>query len=338
MSESANSPNIVHVLLSGGIGSRLWPLSRKHSPKQYLGLFDGQSLFEMTVQRNQQVAEQVVVVGNKDNTHLSHKAMVSCGLPYKNIVEATPRNTAAAIAFAAFSVNPHDVLIVTPSDHMISGEDSYKEAMEEGVMKAKAGYIVTFGIRPTRPETGYGYLEFDGDEVKSFREKPNRDTAEDFIEKGNFLWNSGMFCFQASVFLEELKKYEPAVYEKSFIAWESANEGFLNEELSLAIPSISVDYAVMERSKKIRVVPTNFEWSDLGSFESLYDHFIANGYPKDEQGNIVIGTDVFTGFVGMKRTIFVHTKDAFIIVQKEKSQDVKKIYNMLEKHQSKLLD
>ncbi len=330
--------NIVHVLLSGGIGSRLWPLSRKHSPKQYLGLFDGKSLFEMTVQRNQQVAERVIVVGNKDNTHLSHKAMVSCGLPYKNIVEATPRNTAAAIAFAAFSVDPDDILIVTPSDHMIAGDEAYRNAMEEGVEKAKEGFIVTFGIRPTRPETGYGYIEFDGDEVKSFREKPNQDTAEDFIEKGNFLWNSGMFCFQASVFLEELKKYEPIVYEKALAVWEASKEGFLDEELSLAIPSISVDYAVMERSKKIRVVPTSFDWSDLGSFESLYDYFITSGYPKDDQGNIVIGTDIFTGFVGLKRTIFVHTKDAFLIIQKEKSQDVKKIYNMLEKHQSKLLD
>lgn len=330
--------NIVHVLLSGGIGSRLWPLSRKHSPKQYLGLFDGRSLFEMTVQRNQQVAEQVIVVGNKENTHLSHKAMVSCGLPYKNIVEATPRNTAAAIAFAAFSVNPEDILIVTPSDHMISGDEAYRKAMEEGVEKAKEGFIVTFGIRPTRPETGYGYIEYVGDEVKSFREKPNQDTAEDFIEKGNFLWNSGMFCFQASVFLEELKKYEPLVYEKALTVWEVSKDGFLDEELSLSIPSISVDYAVMERSKKIRVVPTAFDWSDLGSFESLYDYFIGNGYPKDEQGNIVIGTDVFTGFVGLKRAIFVHTKDAFLIIQKEKSQDVKKIYNMLKKHQSKLLD
>lgn len=330
--------SIVHVLLTGGVGSRLWPLSRKQSPKQYLNLFDGRSLFEMTVQRNQQIAEQVVVVGNKDNTHLSHKAMVNCGLPYKNIVEATPRNTAAAIAFAALAVSPEDILIVTPSDHMIAGEDAYEEAMRQGIEKAKEGYIVTFGIQPTRPETGYGYIEYEQDLVKSFREKPNQDTAEDFIERGNFLWNSGMFCFQASVFLEELKQYEPLVYEKAKQVWESAKEGYLDESLSLEIPSISVDYAVMERSKKIRVVPTQFDWSDLGSFEALYDYFIENGYARDEQGNIVIGTNTFTGFVGLSNAIFVYTKDAFLIVQKEKSQDVKKIYNMLEKHQSKLLD
>lgn len=330
--------SIIHVVLTGGVGSRLWPLSRKQYPKQYLNLFAGQSLFEMTVQRNKLVADQVIVVGNKDNTHLSHKAMITCGLPYQNIVEATPRNTAAAIAFSAFAVSPEDILIVTPSDHMIMGDEDYASAMLAGIQKAKEGFIVTFGIQPSRPETGYGYIEYIGDEVKSFREKPNKDTAEDFIEKGNFLWNSGMFCFQASTFLEELAQYEPEVYSQSKAVWEAGKNGFLAEDLSRSIPSISVDYAVMERSKKIRVVPTNFEWSDLGSFEALYDYFIANGYPRDENGNIVIGTDKFTGFVGLKKAIFVHTNDAFLIVQKEQSQDVKKIYNMLEKHQSKLLD
>jgi mannose-1-phosphate guanylyltransferase len=329
---------IIHVLLSGGIGSRLWPLSRKQQPKQYLDLFDGQSLFGLTVQRNAKIAEEVIVVGNKDNAHLSEKAMLSGGLPYRSIVEATPRNTAAAIAFAAFALSPGDILIVTPSDHMIAGEEAYQSAMRLGIQKAKDGFIVTFGIHPTRPETGYGYIEFEGDKVKSFREKPNQDTAEDFIERGTFLWNSGMFCFQASVFLDELKNYEPTVYESAKIAWEAAKDGKLDEALSLQIPSISVDYAVMERSKKIRVVPTEFEWSDLGSFEALYDYLVSTGYPKDENGNIVIGTDKFAGFVGLRNTIFVCTKDAYLVVQKERSQDVKKIYNMLEKHQSKLLD
>ncbi|WP_160069596.1 mannose-1-phosphate guanylyltransferase [Sphingobacterium bovisgrunnientis] len=330
--------SVVHVLLTGGVGSRLWPLSRKQSPKQYLHLFEGRSLFEMTVQRNQCLADKVIIVGSRDNTHLTHKAMFNCGLPYKNIVEATPRNTAAAIAFAAFAAHPDDILIVTPSDHMISGEKEYEEAMIKGIEKAKEGFLVTFGIQPTRPETGYGYIEYENDHVKSFREKPNLDTAEDFLERGNFLWNSGMFCFRASVFLEELQQYEPKVYEKSKCAFDNSKDGILDEALSLEIPSISVDYAVMERSKKIRVVPTAFHWSDLGSYEALYDYFVASGYPKDDNGNIVIGTEVFTGFVGLKNTIFIYTKDAFLIVQKEKSQDVKKIYNMLQKLQSKLLD
>lgn len=329
---------VVHVILTGGVGSRLWPLSRRQSPKQYLDLFAGKSLFEMTIERNRFITDNVIIVGNRDNTHLSHKAMVKCGLSYTNIVEATPRNTAAAIAFAALSVNPDDVLIVTPSDHMIVGEEDYGNAMRQGIEKAKKGFIVTFGIKPTRPETGYGYIEYDDDQVTSFREKPNLDTAEDFLERGNFLWNSGMFCFQASVFLEELRNFEPLVFQKAEQAWLASNKGVLDESLSMEIPSISVDYAVMERSKKIRVVPTEFSWSDLGSYEALYDYLISEGYPKDDNGNIVIGTEIFTGFVGLKNTIFVYTKDAFLLVQKEKSQDVKKIYNMLEKHQSKLLD
>ncbi|WP_313581538.1 sugar phosphate nucleotidyltransferase [Chishuiella sp.] len=330
--------SIVHVLLTGGIGSRLWPLSRKTSPKQYLNLFDGKSLFELTINRNKEIADKIIIVGNKDNSHLSQKAMELCNLPYTNIIESTPRNTAAAIAFAAFSVNSDSILIITPSDHLISGMPSYQEAMNEGIKKAEQGFIVTFGIKPTRPETGYGYIEHEDDFVKSFREKPNKDTAEDFIEKGNFLWNSGMFCFKASVFLEELKFYEKELYIKAYDAWKNSKNGFLDENLSLEIPSISVDYAVMERSKKIRVVSTSFEWSDLGSFESLYEYFVTNGYSKDENGNIVIGTDIFTGFVGLENTILVHTKDALLVVQKEKSQDVKKIYNVLDKMQSKLLD
>src|SRR5690606_10323008 len=147
--------------------------------------------------------------------------------------------------FAAFAAHPDDILIVTPSDHMISGEKEYEEAMIKGIEKAKEGFLVTFGIQPTRPETGYGYIEYENDHVKSFREKPNLDTAEDFLERGNFLWNSGMFCFRASVFLEELQQYEPKVYEKSKCAFDASKDGILDEALSLEIPSISVDYAVM---------------------------------------------------------------------------------------------
>lgn len=335
---NTNKMSTVHVVLTGGIGSRLWPLSRRSQPKQYLPLFAGKSLFGLTVERNCTIADQVMVVGNRDNNHLSKQVMEESALPYINIVEATPRNTAAAIAFAAFAAESEDVLIVTPSDHIITGIEAYEWAIQQGIQKAQEGFIVTFGIQPSRPETGYGYIEYSGDEVISFREKPNKETAEDFIEKGNFLWNSGMFCFKAAVFLEELQRYQPKVYNSTLIAWEAQQEGCLDESLSLAIPAISVDYAVMERSKKIRVVPTAFHWSDLGSFEALYDYLKESGYPTDERGNMVIGTEQFTGFVGLSNTIFVATDDAFLILQKENSQDVKKIFSLLEKHQSKLLD
>jgi mannose-1-phosphate guanylyltransferase len=329
---------ITHVILTGGVGSRLWPLSRKSQPKQYLEIFEGKSLFEMTVERNSHLVNKVMVVGNVDNHHLSGKVMDKTKTTYLDIVEATPRNTAAAIAFAAFASNPEDILIVTPSDHIIDQMEDYNNAINEAVLKAKEGFIVTFGIIPTKPETGYGYIESNGDKVISFREKPNETTAKSFIARGNFLWNSGMFCFKAGVLLEELKQFQPDVYEKSRLVWEASKDGFLNLELSMEIPSISIDYAVMERSKKIKVVPASFSWSDLGSFESVYDYLVSKGHPIDKSGNMVIGSDKHTTFLGLKNTIFVYTDTANLILQKENSQDVKDLYGELERQNSELLN
>lgn len=330
--------SITHVILTGGVGSRLWPLSRKSQPKQYLEMFEGKSLFEMTVDRNSHLVNKVMVIGNIDNHHLSGKVMDKTKTTYINIVEATPRNTAAAIAFAAFASDPEDILIVTPSDHIIDQMESYNAAIAAAISKAKEGFIVTFGVIPTKPETGYGYIESKGDKVISFREKPNETTAKEFISRGNFLWNSGMFCFKASVLLDELKQFEPDVYEKSKAVWESSNEGFLDLDLSLEIPSISIDYAVMERSKKIKVVPASFSWSDLGSFESVYDYLLSKDHPVDHNGNMVIGSQKHTVFLGLKNTIFVYTDTANLILQKASSQDVKDIYNNLEKQNSDLLN
>lgn len=329
---------ITHVVLTGGVGSRLWPLSRKSMPKQYLEIFEEKSLFEMTVERNANLADKVMIVGNIDNCHLSEKVMKKLGKDYINIVESTPRNTAAAIAFAAFASQPDDILIITPSDHIIDEMEKYNEAIKTAITKAIEGYIVTFGIVPTKPETGYGYIESKGDDVVSFREKPNSVTAKSFIAQGNFLWNSGMFCFKAGVLLDELKAYQPEVYEKSKKAWENNKNGNLDLDLSLNIPSISIDYAVMERSKKIKVVPAAFTWSDLGSFESVYDYLITKGHFVDKFGNMVIGSDKHTTFLGLKNTIFVYTDTANLILQKENSQDVKDLYGELESQNSELLN
>lgn len=328
---------ITHVILTGGVGSRLWPLSRKSQPKQYLPIFEGKSLFEMTVERNLAFADNIIVVGSRDNCHLSKEILNKEGIEYLDVIEAVPRNTAAAIAFAAFASEPDDILIVTPSDHIIEGDKGYEEAISEALKKARENFIVTFGVHPTRPETGYGYIEHTADEVISFREKPNQVTAQDFIDRKNFLWNSGMFCFKASTLLEELKRYQPEVYEKAKNAWDENDNGKLNEELSLLIPSISIDYAVMERSKKIRVVPALFSWSDLGAFDSVYDYLLKRGYKTDEFGNMVIGTDRYTVFLGLENTIFVHTPDAVLVLNKENAQEVKNIYNKLEREDSVLL-
>ena len=176
----------------------------------------------------------------------------------------------------------------------------------------------------------------EGKDVISFREKPCTENAQKFLDRGTFLWNSGMFCFRAGVLLNELKKYQPQVFEKSSEAWEKSVNNLLNEESCRQIPSISIDNAVMERSKRIKVVPAGFSWNDLGSFESLYDYMKSIGHPTDENGNMVIGTEIFTAFVGMKNCIFVHTPDAILVLQKEKSQEVKKMFSQLEKYNATL--
>lgn len=328
---------IYNVILSGGVGSRLWPLSRKTHPKQYLEIFNDRSLFELTINRNEKITTDLMVIGNRDNEHLSQDILTKLNRNCVKITEAVPRNTAAAIAFAAFAVEKDDILIVTPSDHLIQKMDEYEDAIQRAIELAKSNHIVTFGVKPTHPETGYGYIEHKGDKVISFREKPNHITAQDFIERGNFLWNSGMFCFKAGILLDELKKFEPEIYEKSKIAWDANVDGNLDEALSLDIPANSIDYAVMERSKRIKVVPAKFAWDDLGSFEALYDYFRSVGHAVDRNGNMTIGTTNFTAFVGLRNCIFVCTPTANLVLQKEDSQEVKNVYNYLEKKRPDLV-
>ncbi len=331
--------SIINVILSGGVGSRLWPLSRKSQPKQYLPIFNDQSLFQKTVLRNQNLCDALLIVGSIDNYKLSRENLKNLGVQdYAEIIEACPRNTAAAIAFAAFHANPDDILFVTPSDQLIIEGSEYAEKVRRSIELAREGNIVTFGLMPTRPETGFGYIECKEEDVLGFREKPDLDTAIQFLEKGNFLWNSGMFCFKAGVFLEELKALEPLVYEKSKDTFLNRKDGQLDKEQSLEIPSISVDYAVMERTSKIKVVPSGFGWSDMGSFESIFDYLIAQGHFVDEAGNMVIGQKVHTEFVGLQNTLLIHTSDAILVLQKDKAQDVRKVYERLEKENSELVE
>ncbi|MFN3999025.1 mannose-1-phosphate guanylyltransferase [Algoriphagus sp.] len=322
---------IINVLLSGGVGSRLWPLSRKSRPKQYLPIFEKQTLFQKTVIRNQRLTNQIFVVGNCDNYQLSRADLGNLGVTqYQEIIEACPRNTAAAIAFAAFQASLQDILFVTPSDQLIDANEDYRLSVSRAIQLAKDGFIVTFGLKPTKPETGYGYIEAQGEDVKSFREKPNLETAENFLKNGNFFWNSGMFCFQAGVYLEELLKLQPELFHASKKAFESAINGILDYELSMQIPSISVDYAVMEKTNKIKVVSSLFSWSDMGSFESIYEYLKKEGHPIDESGNMVIGTTIYTEFVGMANTILIQTPDAILVLSKDRAQDVKKVYEQLQ--------
>lgn len=328
---------VVNVILSGGVGSRLWPLSRKSRPKQYIPLFEGSTLFQMCIQRNRTVTDVLQVIGSIDNYELSRADFASCNITdYKEIIEAAPRNTAASVAFAAFAAAPDDILLVTPSDHIIDGTDAYNAAVKEAVALAGKDFLVTFGATPQRPETGYGYIEHDGDHhVLSFKEKPSLEKAQEYIASGNYLWNSGMFCFKASVYLEELKRYAPEVFRTSANAIAKINNGFLPGEETMAIPSISVDYAVMEHSERIRVIPFSFEWSDLGSFESIWDYLDKN--KEEKMKNLVLGSKKHVEFLGLENIILVETDDAILVVPRNQTQDVKNVYERLETENPALL-
>ena len=331
-------PEMIHVLLTGGVGSRLWPLSRKSRPKQYIPLFSNSSLFELAVKRNLPFSQRLIIVGNQENRHLSIESLKKLKIShYEEIIEATPRNTAPAIAFAAFTAKPDDILLVTPADHIIKDGQNYNDAIYQAIKLAKENFLVTFGISPDKPETGYGYIETNQDEVVSFREKPNKEAATAYIKNGNFLWNSGMFCFKAGVYLSQLEKYCSEIYETSLNAWKEKESGHLNLTSSLEIASISIDYAVMEKSNRLTGVKGSFEWSDMGSFEAIYDYLKSEGHPVDEYGNMYLGAEKYTAFVGLQNSILIETDDANIVIAKEAAQDVKKIYAQLETNHPELI-
>lgn len=346
---------IIHVILSGGVGSRLWPVSRKSMPKQYIPLFGNKSLFQLTAERNKGVADHVMVVGNKDNYLLSQSDLMRAGIAdYSEIIEAAPRNTAAAIAFAAMAAAPDDILLVTPSDHIITpgiveatsglafrgdaAADTYTQALQEAIALAREGHLVTFGVVPTKPETGYGYIEFEGADVLSFREKPDAATAEGFASSGRFLWNSGMFCFQAAQYLCELTRFEPNLQAAAQKCYQRRQDNFMPNRETMQIPSKSIDYAVMERSKKIKVVKADFGWSDLGSFESIWEHWTAQGEVQHfRDNNCVVGSNKHVEFLGVENVVLVETPDAILILDKARSQEVKKIYERLEREKPELV-
>ncbi|WP_316929051.1 sugar phosphate nucleotidyltransferase [Nitritalea halalkaliphila] len=216
----------INVILSGGVGSRLWPLSREKQPKQYLPIFEGRTLFQHTALRNQRLVDALMIVGNQENYQLSRQNLESIGLEAAyELIEATPRNTAAAIAFAALQAAPEDLLFITPSDHLIEAGPRYEAAVARAFELAEEGAIVTFGLQPDSPETGYGYIQAVGEKVLGFREKPNKETAENFLKQGNYFWNSGMFCFRAGVFLQELERLEPEVLRRAEQALAQAVDG-----------------------------------------------------------------------------------------------------------------
>ena len=321
---------MTNVILCGGSGTRLWPLSRTLMPKQFIRLFNAKSLFDLTLRRNVH-AQKTIIVCNEAHYFL---ALDECGGKKidKFILEPFGKNTAAAITFAALCCDEDEILLITPSDHLIEDEAEYKKALLIAQSYANQNFLVTFGIKPSEPNTGYGYIKADKNgDVERFIEKPNLETAVKFIKEGEYYFNSGMFCFKAGVFLNEMKKYAPSIVKDV----AAAIEGSVNEPNLLKISpnfmdkieDISIDYALMQKSLNIKMVPLDAGWSDMGSFDELSKKMKSDGEPLqiDASENFVIAKKP-TALVDVQNLLVVDTEDALLIAKKGSSQKVKEVY------------
>ena len=259
---------MINLILCGGCGTRLWPVSRTLMPKQFAKLFDGFSLFQGTVVSNSIACESQYVISNAEQYFLAKdqlSELSESGHHPRFMLEPVGRNTAPAIALACLSLDPNAIVLVSPSDHVIRKKEEYLKVLAKAEKLAEAGHLVTFGISPTGPETGYGYIEADGENVKRFVEKPNLEKAKEYLANGNFFWNSGIFCFKVSTFLGELEKYAPDMFvacKSAFVKAKRENELLrVQYEDMVEIPANSIDYAVMEKSNKVKVVPSDIGWA-----------------------------------------------------------------------------
>jgi mannose-1-phosphate guanylyltransferase len=340
---------MTNIILCGGSGTRLWPISRTLMPKQFVKMFDDKSLFQLTVERNSKVCDSQFVVSNEAQYFLSSDQLEELDKQNSSyLLEPVGRNTAPAIALACMSLEPEEIVLVTPSDHLIKDENQYQKVIDRAKELATDGKLVTFGIKPDFAETGFGYIEADGEDVKAFHEKPNLQTATTYLEAGNYYWNSGMFMFKAGVFLDELQKYSSKIFDSSKVAYSRAKKDDIVRikfDDMMAIPEDSIDYAVMESSNIVKVVPSDIGWSDVGSFDALYDEL-----PKDKDGNtqnsnhisidsknnLIYGDDRTIATVDIEDMIVVDTGDALLISKKGSSQKVKKVVSKLKEKNTEL--
>lgn len=350
------------VVLCGGSGTRLWPLSRELMPKQFIEFFAENSLFQKTIQRNNPFSKETIILSNKEHFYLIKDQINAYSAAENNdslnavyILEAMPKNTAAALTFACLAVDEETVLLVTPSDHLIKNKTVYFEAVKQAKNIAEQGYLVTFGIKPVRPETGYGYIEVAEDlHVQTFHEKPSLEAAKTFIKNENIYWNAGIFCFKAGTMLEELKKYAPEVYETAKIAFNACTKKDENiyqlpEEETKQIPEISIDYAVFEKSHKVKCIPAAFAWSDLGSFEALYTEYTekfdadntiasrANYVNINSKGNFIYLSPEqkkMIATIDIDNLIIADTGDALLVAPLKSSQKVKDVVAKVKQNSS----
>ena len=350
-----NAYKLIPTILCGGAGSRLWPVSRELHPKPFIRLADGQSLLQKALLRGaalDHVAE-VLTVTNRElffMTRDEYRAVQAVDRPFSFLLEPFGRNTAPAIAMAALHARKRfgdeAVLLVLSADHLITDQAAFATAVKAAVVLAQQKKLVTFGIKPDRPETGYGYIEAEGSAVLRFVEKPSLEIAQGYVESGRFLWNAGMFCFTADTVLREMARWCPAVLEAArtcfdTVAWASG-KGVLQGEFHGAafekLPDISIDFALMEKSDAVAVVPCDIGWSDIGSWQTLGDLQVPDSSDNRIEGDVFVhassGCTIrsehrLVGAVGVKNLIIVDTPDALLVADKAHAQDVRHVYAAL---------
>ncbi|UCP11485.1 mannose-1-phosphate guanylyltransferase/mannose-6-phosphate isomerase [Pseudomonas sp. MM213] len=346
---------MIPVILSGGSGSRLWPLSRKLYPKQFLSLAGEGSLFQQTLQRLAfNGIGKPIVVCNQEHRFLVNEQLAAIGCtPQAILLEPFGRNTAPAVALAALKLiaeGRDELMLVLPADHVISDVPALRATLEHAEQEALKGNLVLFGIPATRPETGFGYIKADCSDadahafkVEQFIEKPDQQTAAEFVRSGEYFWNSGMFLFRASRYLEELRTHEPDMYDTCVMALERSpsSDGVtsIDRVTFECCPDNSIDYAVMERTHRAWVVPLSAGWSDVGCWSSLWDV-----HEKDTDGNVlkgdvvsynsrncfVHGSSKLVTLLGVEDLVVIETEDALMVAHRDTVQDVKKLVNALD--------
>ena len=345
--------NIVPVILCGGAGSRLWPVSRQLLPKQFLPLVTGRTLLQDTALRAREAAgaTQPIVICNEAHRFLVQDQLAEIGVAARIMLEPAGRSTAAAVAVAAIACEKEDpVLLVLASDHAIRGTEAFNGAVRRAAEVAAGGMLATFGIAPARPDSGFGYIErgdaLKGDayKVARFIEKPAEAEAKKLIATGRTYWNSGMFVFGARRVLEELGRYRPDILASARKAVETASDdlGFLRlgKEAFLACPAESIDRAVMERTARAAVIPASFEWSDVGSWDALWDiaQEDADGNAargdvrmQDTKESLVFGDRRLVATLGVEGLIIVDSDDALLVADRSRSQDVREVVEDLKR-------
>lgn len=338
------------VILAGGSGSRLWPMSRQHLPKQFLTLDGKESLFQTTINRLSPAIDANNVLIVTQEVHAKGEAYHAL-LPYKTLFEPTGRNTAPAIALAAAYLsasNEDPIMVVLPADHIIKDEIRFREHLNIAIDAAESGKLITFGIQPTRPDTGFGYIKAHSVinskiyAVERFTEKPDPVTAERFLKEGDYYWNSGMFVWRASVILAEIQQYLPAVYQviQNIIAESGAGGTFQQavEKHFATMPSISIDYGVLEKSSQVSLIPCDIGWNDVGSWQAVHEISAHDENGNALQGNVIVvdcknslirAEKRLVAAIGVEDLCIIETADAVLISRSDQTQRVREVVDVL---------